>query len=129
MQQIYRRTPMPKCGFNKVALQLYWNRSSAWVFTGKFALYFQNTFSFEHLWRAASEQWYRPPWKLYHRIGKSIGGKECYYQLFNDPVDTGRKLNVHKTFTRRPGRLLFVLCTFKLRPVSTEDAANSRISG
>ena len=21
MQQIYRRTPMPKCGFNKVALQ------------------------------------------------------------------------------------------------------------
>ena len=25
MQQICRRTPMPKCGFNKVALQLYWN--------------------------------------------------------------------------------------------------------
>ena len=23
MQQIYRRTPMPKCNFNKVALQLY----------------------------------------------------------------------------------------------------------
>ena len=35
------------------------------------------------------------------------------------PVDTGRKLNVHKTFTRRPGRLLNVLCTFNLRPVST----------
>ena len=34
------------------------------------------------------------------------------------PVDTGRKLNVHKTFRRRPGRLLNVLCTFKLRPVS-----------
>ena len=30
MQQIYRRTPMPKCDFNKVA--------------------FQNTFSQEHLW-------------------------------------------------------------------------------
>ena len=28
------------------------------------------------------------------------------------PVDTGRKLNVHKTFKRRPGRLLNVLCTF-----------------
>ena len=28
----------------------------------------------------------------------------------------GRKLNVHKTFRRRP---LNVLCTFKLRPVST----------
>ena len=36
-----------------------------------------------------------------------------------NPVDTGRKLNVHKTFRRRPGRLLNVLFTFKLRPVST----------
>ena len=35
------------------------------------------------------------------------------------PVDTGRKLNVHKTFRRRLGRLLNVLCTFNLRPVST----------
>ena len=45
MQQICRRTPMPKCSFNKVALQLYWNRTSAWVFSCKFAAYFQNTFS------------------------------------------------------------------------------------
>ena len=37
----------------------------------------------------------------------------------NSPVDTGRKLNVHKTFRRRPGGLLNVLCTFNLRPVST----------
>ena len=35
------------------------------------------------------------------------------------PIDTGRKLNVHKTFRRRPGRLLNVLCKFSLRPVST----------
>ena len=35
------------------------------------------------------------------------------------PVDTGCKLNVHKTFRRRPGRLLHVLCTFNLCPVST----------
>ena len=35
------------------------------------------------------------------------------------PVDTGGKLNVHKTFKRRPGRLLNVQCTFNLRPVST----------
>ena len=35
MKQIYRRTPMPKCGFNKVVKQ-----SSC-----KFAAYFQNTFS------------------------------------------------------------------------------------
>ena len=53
MQQIYKRTPMPKCDFNKVALQLYWNHTSAWVFSCKFAAYFQNTFSKEHLWMAA----------------------------------------------------------------------------
>ena len=45
MQQIYRRTPMPKCDFNKVAKQLYWNRTLAWVFSCKFAAYSQNTFS------------------------------------------------------------------------------------
>ena len=27
MQQIYWRTPMPKCDFNKVAKQLYWNHT------------------------------------------------------------------------------------------------------
>ena len=36
-----------------------------------------------------------------------------------NPVDTGRKLNVHKTFRRRPGRPLNVLCTFNVRTVST----------
>ena len=34
-------------------------------------------------------------------------------------TDTGRKLNVHKMFRRRPRRLLNVLCTLNLRPVST----------
>ena len=34
-------------------------------------------------------------------------------------VDIGRKLNAQKTFRRRPGRLLNVLCTFNLRPVSS----------
>ena len=42
-----------------------------------------------------------------------------------NPIDTGRKLNVHKTFRRRPGCLLNVLCTFNLRPVSTrKDFSN-----
>ena len=44
MQQIYRRTLMWKCDFNKVASQSYWNRASAYVFSGKFSAYFQNTF-------------------------------------------------------------------------------------
>ena len=40
------------------------------------------------------------------------------YSQTTIPVDTGRKLNVHTTIRRRPGRLLNVLCTFNLRPVS-----------
>ena len=44
MQQIYSRAPMPKCGFNNVALQLYWNHTSAWMFSCEFAAYLQNTF-------------------------------------------------------------------------------------
>ena len=55
MQQIYRRTPMPKCDFNKVALQVNWNRTSVWVTSCKFAAYFRNTFTLEHLWMLASE--------------------------------------------------------------------------
>ena len=42
---------MPKCNFNRVA---YRNHTSAWVFSCKFAAYFQKTFLQEHLWRAAS---------------------------------------------------------------------------
>ena len=48
---------MPKFDFNKVAKQRFWNRTSAWVLSCKFAAYFQNTFSQEHLWVTAS--WHR----------------------------------------------------------------------
>ena len=41
---------------------------------------------------------------------------EYYKRPF--PVNTGRKLNEHKSFRRRPGRLLNDLCTFNLCPVS-----------
>ena len=44
MRQIYRRTPMSKCDFNKIAKQLYWNHTSAYVFSCKFATYFRTTF-------------------------------------------------------------------------------------
>ena len=46
---------MPKCDFNKADLQLYSNQTSAWVFSCKFAAYFQNTFYQERLWMTASE--------------------------------------------------------------------------
>ena len=54
MQQIYKRTLMLKCDVNKVALQFYWNHTSAWVLFFKYVTYFQNTFSHEHHWMAAS---------------------------------------------------------------------------
>ena len=40
------------------------------------------------------------------------------------PADTGRSLNVHKTFRRLSGRLQNVLCTFNLHPVSTGCLVN-----
>ena len=55
MLKFYKRTLMPKCNFNKVALQLYWNPTLAWVFSCKFAAYFQNTFLWEKLWRVATD--------------------------------------------------------------------------
>ena len=44
MQQIYSRTPMQKCDFNKVTKQLYWSHTSAWMFSCKFAAYFRTPF-------------------------------------------------------------------------------------
>ena len=41
MQQIYRKTTLPKCNFNKVANLLYWNCTLAWVFSCEFITYFQ----------------------------------------------------------------------------------------
>ena len=42
---------------------------------------------------------------------------KLFFNISTYPVDTGRKLNVYKTFRRRPGRLLNILCKFNLRPV------------
>ena len=42
-----------------------------------------------------------------------------HFLLIECPVDTGRKLDEHKTFRIRPRRLVNVLSTFNLRPVST----------
>ena len=44
MPQTYRRTLISKYDFSKVAKQLYWNHTSVWLFSCKFAVYFENTF-------------------------------------------------------------------------------------
>ena len=46
-------------------------------------------------------------------------GPSSIFDRNPNPVDTRRKLNVHKTFRRLAGRFLNVSCTFNLRPVST----------
>ena len=48
--------------------------------------------------------------------------------FISNPIDAGRKLNIHKTFRRRPGRLLNVLCTFSVRPVSTGNVVSKFLS-
>ena len=45
----------------------------------------------------------------------ALGTQNALFHYFL--LDTGSELNVHKTFRKRPGRLLKVLCTFNLRPV------------
>ena len=45
MRLIHRKTPTPKCDFNEVSLQLYCSHTSVWMFSCKFATYFQSTFS------------------------------------------------------------------------------------
>ena len=50
MQQIYRKTPMQKCKFRKVANQLYFNHKFARAFSCKFAGYLQKSCFDEHLW-------------------------------------------------------------------------------
>ena len=49
--------------------------------------------------------------------GKQVCGKGKLLILIC-PLDTGRKLKVHKTFSKRPLCLLNVLCKFNLCPVS-----------
>ena len=50
-------------------------------------------------------------------------GESC---LLDQPIDTGRKLKVYKTFRRRLGYLLNVLCKFDLRPVSAGKGNEQR---
>ena len=45
MQQIYRRTPMSKCDFNKVAKATLLKSHFGMSVSCEFAAYFQNTFS------------------------------------------------------------------------------------
>ena len=91
MQQFYRRTPIPKCDFNKVVKQLYWDHTSTWVLCSKFAAYCQNTFPYKHLWTAASvlsNNFVTVPCNCWERILKM--NMNCYSGM----VDRGKALNL-----------------------------------
>ena len=55
----------------------------------------------------------------FHSNKQTSSGKNIHRCLWNldtvYPLDAGCKLNVHKTFRRRPGCLVNVLCTVTLR--------------
>ena len=65
------------------------------------------------------------------RLGKKVNQLAHFFPkakaipgTVNSPLKTGRKLKVHKTFRRCPGRLLNVLCTFSLRSVPRGSVEN-----
>ena len=70
-----------------------------------------------YIWKIYLKNFWRSDY-IFLDIG-TLNSQSTYELLVSVPVDTGCKLNVHKTFRRRPGRLLNVLCTFNVRPVST----------
>ena len=52
---------------------------------------------------------------FFRKLSGNSFSTSFYVWFFKNPVDTGRKLNAHKTFRRHPERLLNVLCTFNFR--------------
>ena len=58
-------------------------------------------------------------WNLFLTKLQACRPATLLIQVLSYPIATGRKLNVRNTFRRPPRRLLNVLCTFNLRPVST----------
>ena len=78
---------------------------------------FYDTFSYSFLSKIFNEN-------LFYMVPLTVIEKD----FASNPIDTKRKLNVHKTFRRHPGRLLNVLCTFNVRPASTGKRLGSFIS-
>ena len=76
---------MPKCDFDKAAQRLYWNHTSAWVFSCNFAAYFQNSFFKEHLLVAASV--------FLRTMMKLSKMKNCWYCIFKSVLIKDRILH------------------------------------
>ena len=68
----YSKAALQRCSYEQVfskftanLQEIYWNHTSAFVFCCKFAVYFQNTFSSEHLWMAALDYLLLEPCQQY----------------------------------------------------------------
>ena len=77
MQQVYRGTPMPKCNFNKVAKQLYWNHTSACVSPANLLHVFRTPFLRTHM-----EGYFWLFYKTFHAHSR----KQHYVKKFTQPL-------------------------------------------
>ena len=79
------RTQMTKCDFSKVAWQLYWNHTSAWVFYCKFAAYFceqlfRRTSLEGYFWHSSEHQTLKGQYFYFFKFGinlKSSRNSKC----------------------------------------------------
>ena len=78
IQQIYKRTSMPKCDFNKIR-QLYWNRTSAWLFSSKLAAYFRIPFPKNNSGRLLLNLFLCQMWNS-HTFSRSDEKKSFFYR-------------------------------------------------
>ena len=67
-------------------VQLYWNRTSTEVFSCKFAAYFQNTFSKEHLSLAASKRCILDFYRILNIPLVNVKSYSSFIPLFSDQV-------------------------------------------
>ena len=116
MQQIYRRTPMPKCDFNKIAKQHYWNHISAWVFSCKIAAYFQKIFFLRTplggCLRLLEDFLGYSSYLCYEQTNSIIRTPEKWLGTYTTPHQLGKcvLMNVHKC---KKGMLYFDRATMK----------------
>ena len=111
--KVYKMQKQPsRCDLGKrcSGLQLYWNCTSAWVFSCKFPAYFKSTFSSEHLWTAVSENGnIGQKWVNYLNI------RSCHQRC---PIKKGILKNFAKFTGKHQWQSLFLNKVAGLRPVT-----------
>ena len=115
-----RRFPVPYCSIFVINAEFYRHfLPQAWLiwslFFNKFVNCRYTTLSKKRL---KTHNACKTPCTL--RILKNIEEKNFIFKSIFYPLDKERKLNLHKIFKKCPRRLLKILYTFNLHPVSRE---------